>query len=57
MYINFELLDSESLQTKFQGNWPNDFEEEDFQVFYRMWAWQPSWSRDLDYINIPISFS
>ena len=35
------------LHTKFQGNQPSGSGEEDFQGFYNIWAWQPSWSCDL----------
>ena len=38
------------LHTKFQGNLPSGSGKEDFKGFYYIWAWQPSWSCDLDEI-------
>ena len=35
---------------KFQGNWVSGSGEEDFLSFLPLWAWWPSWSRDLDQI-------
>ena len=38
------------LHTKFHENRPAGSGEEDFlSGFYHIWAWQPSWSCDLDF--------
>ena len=38
------------LHTKFHENRPDGSGEEDFlSGFYHIWAWQPSWSSDLDF--------
>ena len=39
------------LHTKFQGHQSIGSGEEDFQGFYRIWAWRPSWSCDPDHLN------
>ena len=39
------------LHTKFRGNPPAGSGEEDFEVFYHIWAWRPSWSCDPDAAN------
>ena len=38
------------LQTKFRGNRPAGSGVEDFLWIYNIWAWQPSWSCDLDHL-------
>ena len=38
------------LHAKFQDPRPLGAGEEDFKGFYHIWAWQPSWSCDLDYL-------
>ena len=43
------------LHTKFREKRPAGSGEEDFEVFYHIWAWRPSWSRDPDAVN-KISF-
>ena len=41
------------LHTKFQGHRHFGSRDEDFQKgFYHIWAWWPSWSCDLDHLNI-----
>ena len=38
------------LHTKFRENWPAGFgKKKFFSGFYHIWAWQPSWSCDLDF--------
>ena len=32
------------LHTKFRENLPASSREEDFECFYHIWAWRPSWS-------------
>ena len=39
------------LHTKFRGNHPAGSGEEDFEGFYHIWAWLPSWSCDQHHIN------
>ena len=39
------------LHTNFQDHRPFGSGEEDFLSFYHIWAWQPSWSCDLDRLN------
>ena len=39
------------LHTKFRLNRPNGFEEKDFEVFYHIWAYQPTWSCDQHHVN------
>ena len=39
------------LHTKFRENWPAGSGEEDFEGFYHIWAWRPSWSCDPDAVN------
>ena len=39
------------LHTKFRGNRPAGSIEEDFEGFYHIWAWRPSWSCDPDAVN------
>ena len=39
------------LDTKFRGNRSTASEEEDFEGFYHIWAWAPSWSCDQDAAN------
>ena len=39
------------LHTKFRGNQPAGSGEEDFEGFYHIWAWLPSWSGDQHNIN------
>ena len=34
------------LHTKFSGNRPAGSGDDDFEVFYHLWAWRPSWSCD-----------
>ena len=43
------------LHTKFRENLPAGSGEEDFEWFYHIWAWRPSWSRDPDFA-IKLSF-
>ena len=38
------------LHAKIQDHRPLGSGEEDFKGFYHIWAWQPSWSCDLDYL-------
>ena len=38
------------LFTKFRGNRQAGSGGEDFEVFNHIWAWQPSWSCDLDHL-------
>ena len=38
------------LHTKFHENWPAGSGEEDFEGFYHIWAWRPSWSCDVDHL-------
>ena len=38
------------LHTMFSGNWPAGSGEDFCRVFYHIWAWQPSWSCDLDHL-------
>ena len=49
------------LHTKFRGNRPTGSGEEDFlSGFYHIWAWQPSWSCDLDFaikLSSPLSMN
>ena len=45
------------LHAKFQDHRTSCSGEEDFYGFYHIWAWQPSWSCDLDhYINFRSPF-
>ena len=39
------------LHTKFQDHMISGSGEEDFKGFYHIWAWWPSWSRDLDHLS------
>ena len=39
------------LHAKFQDHRTSGSGEEDFKSFYHIWAWRPSWSCDLNYIN------
>ena len=39
------------LLTKFRENQPAGSCEEDFEGFYHIWAWRPSWSCDPDAAN------
>ena len=39
------------LHTKFHQNLPSGSWKEDFKVFYHIWAWQPSWSCDLQNVD------
>ena len=39
------------LHTMFHGNPPAGSGEEDFEGFYHIWAWRPSWSCDPDAAN------
>ena len=39
------------LHTKFRENRPSGSGEEDFEGFYHIWAWRPSWSCDPDAAN------
>ena len=39
------------LHTKFRGNRLAFSGEEDFEWFYHIWAWRPSWSCDQDPAN------
>ena len=39
------------LHTKFRGNQSAGSGEEDFEGFYHIWAWLPSWSFDQHHIN------
>ena len=43
------------LHTKFQGHRPFGSGEEDFEGFYYIWAWRPSWPCDQDRL-IKLSF-
>ena len=43
------------LHIKFRENRPAGSAEEDFECFYHIWAWRPSWSCDPDAAN-KISF-
>ena len=38
------------LHTKFRGNQPAGSREEDFDRFYHIWAWRPSWSCDQHHV-------
>ena len=38
------------LHTKSQGHPPSS-SGDDFQGFYHIWAWRPSWSCDQDHLN------
>ena len=38
------------LHTKFRGNQPSSSGEEDFEGFYHIWTWLPSWSCDQHHI-------
>ena len=42
------------LHTKFHENWPAVSGEEDFEGFYHIWAWRPSWSCDQDHVALEI---
>ena len=39
------------LYNKFQGHLPLVSKEKSFEGFYRIWAWRPSCSCDLDHLN------
>ena len=39
------------LHTKSRDNRPGGSGEEDFEGFYHIWVWQPSWSCDPDATN------
>ena len=39
------------LHTKFRENRPAGSGEEDFEDFYHIWAWPPSWSCDQDHVK------
>ena len=39
------------LHTKFRGNRSSSSGKEDFEGFYHIWAWRPSWSCDPDAAN------
>ena len=47
LYIKFVKLYPRVLNTKFQGIRTSG-SREDFLSFYHLWAWQPSWSCDLN---------
>ena len=38
------------LHAKFQEFWTSGSGDEDSLRFYHIWAWQPSWSCDLDHL-------
>ena len=44
------------LYAKFQDHRTFGSGKEDLYMFYHIWAWRPSWSRDLDHLYI-LSFS
>ena len=46
---NYDGLESKMLHTKFRENQLAGSGEEDFNVFYHIWAWGQSWSCDLDF--------
>ena len=39
------------LHTKFRGNRSTGSGEDDFEGFYHIWAWQPSWSCGHHHVN------
>ena len=43
------------LHTNFHGHRPFGSREDDFFRFYHIWAWQPTWSSDIDHL-IKLSF-
>ena len=47
MWTNLVELEHPMLHTKFQGHRPFGSGED----LYRIWAWRPSWSCDLDHLN------
>ena len=47
IYINFLELESPMPHAKFQDHRTFGSGEEDFEGFYHIWAWWPSWSCDL----------
>ena len=52
MYIDFVELESPMIHAKFQDHRTSGSgEKKIFKGFYRIWAWRPSWSCDLDHLN------
>ena len=51
IWTHLVVLEYSMLRTKFQGHQPFGSLEEDFKGFYHLWAWRPSWSCDLNYLN------
>ena len=52
---NYDGLESPMLLTKFRGNRPAGFGEEDFKGFYHIGPWRQSWSGDQHHV-IKFSF-
>ena len=40
------------LYTKFQSHRPHGSEEGDFEGFYHIWAWTPSWSCNPEHLKV-----
>ena len=51
IWTNYDGLQSPMLHTKFHGNRSTGSGEEDFEGFYHLWVWRPSWSCDPDTAN------
>ena len=49
IYANILVLQTVMLHTKFQGNWTSGSGKV-LKGFEHFWAWQPSWSCDLDHL-------
>ena len=56
IWTNLVVLEHPTLHTKCQGHRPFG-SGEDFLRLYHLWAWRPSWSSDLDRLNIMFFFS
>ena len=58
IWTKLVVLEYQMLHIKFQVNQPFGSEEVIFKVFYHIWAWQPSWSCDLNHVNsLPFTHS
>ena len=52
IYIHIVVLESSILHAKFVEIGPPVLEKKIFEGFYHIWALQPSWSCNLDYLYI-----
>ena len=50
IYINFVEFEYKMLHAKFYEHRTIKSVGEDFEGFYHIWAWRPSWSCDLNHL-------